>query len=102
IPMVLRVEVDALRKVKGDPTKLKGRYSIPAGRVAEVRLRKELYAAGVQLARMIAQLEDAHEALVASTRLPGKDEPRWRANRDLVRAWVLARRAALEAQATAV
>ena len=101
-PTALQVEVKAARaRARFDASVFKHRFAIPAP-AAQDRFKRDLLDASKQLARVSACLEEAFDALERVKNLRDRAKLRWRANYDLVRAWVLSRQTAIEERGVAL
>src|SRR5262249_9761755 len=102
-PAPLQAEVLAMRKkMKIDPATLKLRYNIPRRPQQENAFKNRVLDTTKKLARVGAYLEETLDELNETAGQRAKENPRWQAHHDLVRAWALARLICLEEQALAL
>ncbi len=96
-PAALAGEVaDVRRKRKIDPAALKGRYAAPATPADEARLRKQVFEDMKELSRIAFCLEEALDGLKDVAARRAREDGRWQANYDFIKARVLAQMAQLE------
>jgi hypothetical protein len=102
-PAPLQAEVLAMRKkMKIDPRTLRLRYNIPKRPQQEIGFKNRVLDTSKKLARVVAYLEEALDELNETAGQRARENPRWQAHHDLVRAWALAPQNYLEELAVAI
>ena len=90
-PAALQTQVRALRLRVAFPAPLRTSWVIPTNPAAERMFKVVVLGAARDQARLISQIEQQIERLDEVAGLREKECKRWRANYDLVRAWLLLR-----------
>jgi hypothetical protein len=102
-PLKLGKEVAKMRKgLKLTPKSLETRFPIPPNEKAEAQLKMRVLLVNQSIARVIASMEDALEALKTVEEVKEQRPPRWQANHALIRAALLLRIAHLEEHSLAL
>jgi outer membrane biosynthesis protein TonB len=96
-PAALAEQVaDVRKKLRVDLTALKGRYAAPSGPADEARLKKQLLDDMKDLSRIVFCLQEALEGLEDVAARRAREDRRWQAHYDFIKARVLAQLAHLE------